>query len=441
MPRSFQIPRALLENATVVDDERHQEPVIARDIVLGSYLTAACGVSNDPPDEGAIVDLTVCNITKYRCSPLTSFIPTVVDILISYDYQITSNTDADFGRVLPFVDESILESLAVAMNLKRCPITNRRKLRRSLQDEFATTELGRFVGVSMLPRDFRDDRFDSCLPEADGTEFTDSVCQPIRGGMTLSLALAEEGQGMLAEEDEETIRLAVLAFIARNMVGDSFVVPGNIDRLTYVGARQVVAGGGLEAAEQNIKDDDDDGGLSSAGKSLLSIVLPLAFIILLLGLVFRKRRRKDGGGDYDYSNRPAELMPGIVALPEEDEQYWHSRRATAMGKQKLSPGSLAFTDSLALEPQFVTEDKMSGVEVRSSSPASFSNSPAKSPRSPSRSIVEEGEELRTEDFTNYHINMSTEEGSQDSLFDIDEEGEDCSEDTSEYTPRGALQMT
>jgi hypothetical protein len=438
MPRSFQIPRALqLENAAEVDDERHQEPVVARDVVFGSYLTAACGVSNDPPDEGEIVDLTVCNITRYRCSPLTSYIPTVVDILISYDYQITSNPDADFTRVMPFVDESILESLAVALNLKRCPGTNRRNLRRSLQDEFATTS-STFVGVSLMPHDFRDERFESCLPQADDAEFADSECQPIRGGMTVSLALSEEEQEGLAVEDEETIRLAVLAFIARNMVAGTYAVPGNIDRLTYVGTRQqAVAGGGIVVAEQNIKDDDDDDGLSSAGKSLLSTALPLFFIILLLGLVFRKRRRKDGGDD-----RPAELMPGIVALPEEDEQNWHSRRATASGKRKLSPGSLAFTDSLALEPQFITEDEMSGVEVRSSSPASFSNSSAKSPTSPSGSIVEEeGKELRADDVTNYHINMITEEGSQDSLFDIDEEGEDCSEDSSEYTPRRALQMT
>jgi hypothetical protein len=438
MPRSFQIPRALqLENAAEVDDERHQEPVVARDVVFGSYLTAACGVSNDPPDEGEIVDLTVCNITRYRCSPLTSYIPTVVDILISYDYQITSNPDADFTRVMPFVDESILESLAVALNLKRCPGTNRRNLRRSLQDEFATTS-STFVGVSLMPHDFRDERFESCLPQADDAEFADSECQPIRGGMTVSLALTEEEQEGLAVEDEETIRLAVLAFIARNMVAGTYAVPGNIDRLTYVGTRQqAVAGGGIVVAEQNIKDDDDDDGLSSAGKSLLSTALPLFFIILLLGLVFRKRRRKDGGDD-----RPAELMPGIVALPEEDEQNWHSRRATASGKRKLSPGSLAFTDSLALEPQFITEDEMSGVEVRSSSPASFSNSSAKSPTSPSGSIVEEeGKELRADDVTNYHINMITEEGSQDSLFDIDEEGEDCSDDSSEYTPRRALQMT
>jgi hypothetical protein len=90
MPRSFQLPRALqLEDATVVEDERHQYPVIARDIVFGSYLTAACGISNDPPDEGVIVDLTVCNTTRYRCSPLTSYLPTLVDVPITDDYQIT----------------------------------------------------------------------------------------------------------------------------------------------------------------------------------------------------------------------------------------------------------------------------------------------------------------------------------------------------------------
>jgi hypothetical protein len=88
------------------------------------------------------------------------------------------------------------------------------------------------------------------------------------------------------------------------------------------------------------------------------------------------------------------------------------------------------------------------VEVRSRSPPSFSNSPAKSPRSPSRSVIEveqEGKELRAEDFADHGVNMVTEtgsqQGSQDSLFDIDEEGEDVSEDTSEYTPRRALQMT
>jgi hypothetical protein len=104
---------------------------------------------------------------------------------------------------------------------------------------------------------------------------------------------------------------------------------------------------------------------------------------------------------------------------------------------------LAFADSLALESQIITEDERSGVEVRSGSPARSSKSPAKSPRSPSRSIIEEeeGKEISVEDFAAYDINMGSETGSQDSLFDIDEDGEDVSEDTSEYTPRRALQMT
>jgi hypothetical protein len=441
MPRSFQLPRALQsENATVVDDERHQDPVVARDVVFGSYLTAACEISNDPPDEGEIVDLTVCNITRYRCSPSTSYIPTVVDVPISYDYQVTYLPDADFTRVLPFVEESILESLAAAMNLKLCPGTNRRNMLRSLQDDFTTTQQGRFIGVSLLPRDFRDQRFESCLPEEDGAEFPDSECQPVRGGMTVSLALPEEEQD-LPEEDEDALRLAVLNFVERNMGEDTYAVPGNIDRLTYVGARQVIVGGGIVEGEQRTK---DDGGLSGAGRGLLSAAVPLLFIMLVLSLVLRKRRRKDD----DYSNGQEELMPGIMVLPEDDdEQNWISRSSSGTGKLKLSSTSLAFADSLALESQVITEDEMYGVEVRSGSPTSFSNSPAKSPRSPkspSRSIVEveeEGKELRAEDFTDYDINMGSESGSQDSLFDIDEEGEDVSEDTSEYTPRRALQMS
>jgi hypothetical protein len=446
MPRSFQLPRVLQsENATVVDDERHQDPVVARDVVFGSYLTAACEVSNDPPDEGEIVDLTVCNITRYRCSPSSSYIPTVVDVPISYDYQITYIPDADFTRVLPFVEESILESLAAAMNLKRCPGTNRRNLRRSLQDDFTTAQQGRFIGVSLLPRDFRDQRFESCLPEEDGAEFPDSECQPVRGGMTVSLALPEEEQDLL-EEDKDALRLAVLNFVERNMGEDTYAVPGNIDRLTFVGTRQVIVDGGMVEGgivegEQKTK---DDGGLSGAGRGLLSAAVPLLFIMLVLTLVLRKRRRKDG----DCSNGQEELMPGIMVLPEDDdEQNWISRSSSGAGKMKLSPASLAFADSLALESQIITEDEMYGVEVRSSSPASFSNSPArspKSPRSPSRSIVEveeEGKELRAEDFADYDINMDSEIGSQDSLFDIDEEGEDVSEDTSEYTPRRALQMS
>jgi hypothetical protein len=445
MPRSFQLPRVLqLDNATVVEDERHQDPVVARDFVFGSYLTAACEISNDPPDQGEIVDLTVCNITRYRCRPLTSFIATVVEVPVSYDYQITYLPEADFTRVLPFVEESILESLAAAMNLKRCPGTDRRNLRRSLQDDFTTNQQGQFIGVSLLPRDSRDERFESCLPEEDGAEFPDSECQPIRGGLTVSLALPEE-ELVLSEEDEEALRLAVLNFVERNMGEDTYAVPGNIDRLTYIGARQVIADdGGLVVGEpeQNTK---NGGGLSGAGRGLLSAAVPLFFIMLVLSLVLRKRKRKDG----DYSNRQEELMPGILVLPEEDEdeQNWISRSSSASGKVPLSPRSLAYADSLALESQ-VIEDEMSGVEVRSRSPPSFSNSPAKSPRSPSRSIIEveqEGKELRAEDFADHGVNMVTEtgsqQGSQDSLFDIDEEGEDVSEDTSEYTPRRALQMT
>jgi hypothetical protein len=437
MSRSFQLPRVLQsENATLVDDERHQDPVVARDVVFGSYLTAACEISNDPPDAGEIVDLTVCNITRYRCSPSTSYIPTVVDVLISYDYQVTYLPDADFTRVLPFVEESILESLASAMNLKLCPGTNRRNMLRSLQDDFTTAQQGRFIGVSLLPRDFRDPRFESCLPEEDGAEFPDSECQPVRGGMTVSLALPEEEQ-VLPEEDEEALQLAVLSFVERNMGEDTYAVPGNIDRLTYVGARQVITGGGLVVEDQKTK---DDGGLSGAGKGLLSAAVPLLFIMIVFSLVLRKRRRKDD----DYSNGQEELMPSIMVLPEEDdEQNWISRSSSGAGKLTLSPASLAFADSLALESQIITEDERSGVEVRSGSPARSSKSPAKSPRSPSRSIIEEeeGKEISVEDFAAYDINMGSETGSQDSLFDIDEDGEDVSEDTSEYTPRRALQMT
>jgi hypothetical protein len=449
MPRSFQLPRVLqLENATVVDDERHQDPVGAREVVFGGYLTDACEISNDPPDEGEILDLTVCNITMFRCSPLTSYIPTVVKIPISYDYQITYLPEADFARVLPFVEESILESLATAMNLKLCPGTgtNRRNLRRSLQDDFTATQQGRFIGVSLLPRDYRDQRFASCLPEEDGAEFPDSECQPIRGSLTVSLALSEE-ELVLLEEDEDALRLAVLNFVERNMGEDTYAVPGKIDRLTYVGTRQVIAGGGLVVGEENIKDIDNGGGLSGAGRGLLSAAVPILFIMLVLSLVLRQRKRKDG----DYSNRQGELMPGILAMPEEDdedEQNWISRSSSASGRVPLSPKSLAFADSLALESQVITEDQMSGVEVRSRGPPSFSNSPANPPRSPSRSIVEveeEGKELRAEDFADYDINMimdtGSQQGSQDSLFDIDEEGEDVSEDTSENTPRRVLQMS
>jgi hypothetical protein len=441
MPRSFQRPRALqLEGSatTIVDDERHQEGVEIPQTIYGSYVTAACGVSNDPPDEGELVDLTVCNVTRYRCSPASDIIPTVVDVQISYDYEIRYNPASVFARVLPFVEESILESLAAVMNLKRCPGTNRRQLRR-LQDDFSETQRGRFIGVSLLPRDFQDDRFTSCLPgDGDSVADANSECRPIKGGMTVSLALSEEeqeGLGELPEEDVESIRFGVWNFIERSMGEDAYVVPGNIDGVTFVGNRQVIADDGLVAEENT----EDDGGLSGVGKGVLSGALPFFFILLLLGLVVRRRRPKHGADKYN--SRPVDLMPGLMVMPEEHEHNWHTR-STGAASRKLSPGSLAFTDSLALEPQFIIEDEIS----------------AKPPRSPSRSIQvveveEEGQELREEDFAAHHINvieeraayhidMLEENSSQDSLFDIDEGDEDFSEGTnSEFTPRRTLQMT
>lgn len=451
MPRLFQKPtRALQANATQDDEIRHDDPAASR--IFGSFATAACGVSNDPPDEGELVDLTVCNVTQYRCSPAASNVDAVVDLEVPYDYEITYNPAAVFERVLPFVEESVLESLAAAMNLKRCAGTNRGLLGRVLQDgsqvaAFTPVQQGRFIGVSLNPRDKRDSRFAECLPDKNFKETQESACLPIQGGLTVSLSLSvaeQERLSALPEEDREEIRMGVLNFIEESMGSNVYVVPGNIDGVKFVGNREAIEAAGATNKGAGAG-GDDDGGMSSTGKGLLSASMVLLFLVLLLGLflVRKKRSRKDQGTSNDSKSRNVDLMPITTAKLEEDEAHWHSRRIGPTDHLDLSPGSLAYTDSLALEPQIGVEPQAPS-RVSTVRAAPLPAPQVNVPPSPTRSSFDQGEELNSEDFAKYQINAVPEAGSsQDSIFDIDDAvyDDEVSEGNSEFTPRRVLQMS
>jgi hypothetical protein len=93
---------------------------------VGTYRTDACGVSNDPApsNNGILYSLTVCNVTQYQC-PIPaishrngSAVLIRTSDVVPFDYDIHYNPRADFyNQVLPFVEESVLESAAQAMGI------------------------------------------------------------------------------------------------------------------------------------------------------------------------------------------------------------------------------------------------------------------------------------------------------------------------------------
>ena len=439
MPRLFQKPRRALQDTATAEDGFRLDDLADTRTVFGSYVTAACGISNDPPDVGALVDLTVCNVTQYRCNPIDN--SPVFDLEITYDYEVRYNPAAVFDRVLPFVEESILESLAAAMNLKRCAgfFSNRRLSgSRFLQEDFSPAQQDRFIGVNINPRDTRDERFAACLLDETYQETADSACLPIQGGLTVSLGLTAEEQEVLAalpEEDREEIRMAVLNFVSGSMMNDVYIVPGNIEKVIFVGDRQAI-----EEAKANTKGEDGDDGLSGTGKGLLSAGILIFLLLILFGIMLlRKRSRKDVDDSSNIKN--ANLMPGIAVLPEDDdEDNWHSRRTGATDLEVV-PGSLAFTDSLALKAQIIAEDEESVAASDKTANLSYSGVTAPS-GSPLNSFVnEDGEVLHAEYFTTDQINVISEAPSQDSLFDVgDQVADTVSEGNSDFSPREALQM-
>ena len=109
--------------------------------MLSVYASDGCQISNDPPVGISVTLMNLCNVTKFLCVTKDSETETLTRVDVAYDYEVYYNPAADIDRVLPYLEEVVLEHLATAMGVDDCS----RKGRRDLQEGVA--------GISLEPRD------------------------------------------------------------------------------------------------------------------------------------------------------------------------------------------------------------------------------------------------------------------------------------------------
>jgi hypothetical protein len=189
----FRIPNDTLPAET--EDHRLLQNGFQPAIAAGTYLTEACGVSNDPPaiagdatddaiPDGYLYTLKICNITQYQC-PNNGESEEAAMVIVPFDYDVHYNprfTDQSFSaEILPFLEESILESVAQGTGvIEKCiagASSNGKRhrwirARRSVEESepisssvvagdlyFADALRQLIVGISLSPRDIVDRRF------------------------------------------------------------------------------------------------------------------------------------------------------------------------------------------------------------------------------------------------------------------------------------------
>jgi hypothetical protein len=260
------------------------------------YVVSDCQLSNDPPSDGEeILPLHLCNIREYNCLG-EGTVQETNDLVISYDYEVLYNQNADFDQVRAYLEEAMLDHVARATNTVGCSASF---TRRSLQNDLGV------VGVNLDPPDVPDDRFDSCL--------TDGECRSMIGGMTVLLT---------PDVGEKEIRQTVLDLVRFGMDEDMYTVPGTIDRVVFIENRTIqekVGGADLLIDDVDNYGTGDEGGGSSAMALGVAGGL-IGLLILVLAALSVSRRRK----------KTVEVVADDLSLD----------------------CSLAHRDSLALKPQY-----------------------------------------------------------------------------------------
>jgi|UPI000581A805 hypothetical protein len=313
-----------------------------------------CQVSNDPPADGGATELEICGISGFQCSDESGSRP--AELEISFDYEVHFNPEADFeNKVLPYLEETMLAHVASAMGVDNCTAALKGNLEqdRRLQS-FTEEESARFLGISLEPRDEVDARFPECSggvsSVAEGSE-----CVPMKGGLTLFVGLTPEERdrsSALPESQELILREAMFEFLAEAMKNNTYVFPGTIQQVTFVGNR-TLAPAPISADETNAKNDL---GISNLGIILASGFAFIAFLLAAIFLVTSKRAQE------------------VSEVDSSDEQFY---------ERSIKAGALALGDSLALEPQSM---KRSNTSFET---ASVSLSPVKKPKATDTSADEE----------------------------------------------------
>lgn len=255
------------------------------------YADKYCQLSNDPPENGEIHELTLCNIQQYRCRREED----AEELLISYQYELFISQDAvDHNLVRQYLEEAMLEQLASRTGTIEC------------------NEVGRVLGVSRAPIDVVDSRFNNCVtPPMEG-----AVCVPMLGGSTISLLPS----GNLTANNDNGLHSALMNFIRSEMENDVYVRPGSIEKVVFV--NRTVSVTDVQGADIQAKPS----ALAVGEKAGIATGATLFFLLLLVvgALVAKPNRRQ----------------ARILEEPDDDEFT-------------LGDGSLAMKDSLALKPREV----------------------------------------------------------------------------------------
>lgn len=317
-----------------------------------SAYTSACQVSNDPPLDGEVPELMICNITAYKCNAAGAS----AMVNVNFDYEIHSNPNSSMEKILPYLEETMLEHLAADMGVSTCEASRRDRRR---LDYFTVEQLDLITGVSLLAVDQVDTRYGNCVTESSGDS---SECTPIQGAVTVFT------RHRASDVIDAAIAQAVKDTIKFGMGEDLYVAEGNIDKVAFVGDRaQLESEQSVPPSAQTTTDKEPSAsqkGMSSTTIGLVAGVMSLVVLIVLALLFIFCRRRRSRESLNDDDNEPGHV-----------KQVWEGPESPEI----LSQGSLADRDSLALRPQI----GWSSSPDRSASTSSLSLSPMKEPRAPS----------------------------------------------------------
>ena len=427
------------------------------------YVDKFCQVSNDPPEDGEIPDLKLCNFREFRCESDAS--STYNDgesnnaIIIPYQYEIYYNPEADFEQLVRFFEETSLEHLASVTGVRSCSALGRRDrryTRRQLQD-FTADQLAVINGVGREPDDVYDERFTDCIGQVSGEIASTTTCAPMLGGFSLFLSPVQE----LTEEDEMALKEAVRGVLRTGMETDLYLAPGNIEKVVFVESREPTVSNAKSGEVEG-----NGGGASSRAIGLMAGAGGLLMLILIFVVAMFRKKQKDVNTSRDIANLDeAESLDGsladqdslalapqeLMAVPEEgytEEEYENAQPITAplpagnlvvVGRALGPRGSSEIGQNSTFEGVYMTDDETArtgeAMMVQEQNLANVSDL--------DRSVVAEAESGEQE-----YIPEEAEKpimrryGSEDydqSLASSDAVSEDY-ETSSEYTPRRVLQM-
>jgi hypothetical protein len=328
--RMVQYPSTKLIRARVLQEDddsssSNNSTSVATDVATGTdklYVDKFCQVSNDPPEDGEIPDLKLCNFREFRCESDTASNYNTGEsnnvIIVPYQFELYYNPEANFEQLVQFFEEASLEHLASVTGTRSCSALarrHRRYTRRQLQD-FTADQLTVITGVGREPDDVLDERFTDCVGQVSDEIAISTTCAPMLGGFSLFLVPDQE----FTEDDEMALKDAVRSVLRTGMESDLYTAPGNIEKVVYVENREPIL-----SDAKDVEVEGNGGGASSKAIGLMAGAGGLLVLILIAVLAMFRRRQKE-----------------VAAMTPDDAK---------LDEAESLDGSLAEQDSLALAPQ------------------------------------------------------------------------------------------